>query len=356
MKFANILSRNSNNPADEITKRKNPLSDTAFLLITTVIIFVLMYVLGMILFAGKGFANPQNFFNLLNENAALIVLSCGLTIVMIAGGIDISVGGATALIGMSCVIHMDDQGGQFGTAIFVALGIGLTFGIVQGYLVAYLGVQPFIVTLAGMFFARGLTAIIETETRTVSNEGFNKIAQTRIRLPGVGSVNNNGVFVQAYLEIGVIVALVVVIALFATLRWTKFGRNLYAVGGNLQSALMLGINVKRTKFLSYVLCGLLTGIGGMIFLLHIRSGATTHASGMEMDAIASSIIGGTLLTGGVGSVFGTFIGALTKGTIGNIVRAIGLTGAWWTGISRAAMLCFFIVLQSVIIMRKRKKS
>jgi simple sugar transport system permease protein len=333
--------------------RGEPMSDTTFLLIITVVIFLAMYVSAAILFSGKGFAKPQMFFNLLNENAALIIISCGLSIVMIAGGIDISVGGMTALISVACVVHLNDmEGSGFLTSLLLALGIGLAFGLLQGYLVAYLDIQPFIVTLAGMFFARGQAAMIETQTRTVANESFSALAQARIRLP-IGSMNNNGVFVQAYMELGVIIALVTVAALFVTLRWTTFGRSLYAVGGNKQSALMLGINVKRTKFLSHVLCGLLTGLGGFVFLLHVRSGAVTHAAGYEMDAIAASIIGGTMLTGGVGNIFGTFIGVLTKGAIGNIVRAMGLVGSWWPGITLAAMLCFFLILQSVITSRKR---
>jgi simple sugar transport system permease protein len=330
-----------------------PMTDTTSLLIITVVIFVLMYVIAMICFADKGYAKPQMFFNLLNENAALIIISCGLSIVMTVGGIDISVGGMTALISVACVLHLNDMpGSNFYTALLLALGIGLAFGAVQGYFVAYLDIQPFIVTLAGMFFARGQAAIIETQTRTVDNASFARFAEMRIRLP-IGSLNNNGVFVQAYTEIGVLIALAIVVVLFVVLRWTKFGRNLYAVGGNKQSALMLGINVKLTKFLAHLLCGVLAGIGGFVFLMHVRSGAVTHASGYEMDAIASSIIGGTLLSGGVGNIFGTFVGVLTKGTIGNIVRAMGLVGAWWSGITLAALLCFFIILQSVITSRKK---
>ncbi|MDR2300614.1 MAG: sugar ABC transporter permease YjfF [Deltaproteobacteria bacterium] len=335
--------------------RSEPMSDTTSLLIITVAIFLVMYLTAAYLFSDKGFAKPQMFFNLLNENAALIIISCGLSIVMIAGGIDISVGGLTALITVACVVHLNDmEGSSFLTSLLLALGIGLAFGLVQGFLVAYLDIQPFIVTLAGMFFARGQAAMIDTQTRTVANESFSALAQMRIRLP-IGSVNNNGVFVQAYMELGVVIALLVVAALFVTLRYTTFGRSLYAVGGNKQSALMLGLNVKRTKFLSHVLCGLLTGLGGFVFLLHVRSGAVTHAAGYEMDAIAASIIGGTMLTGGVGNIFGTFIGVLTKGAIGNIVRAMGLVGSWWPGITLAAMLCFFLILQSVITSRKRAK-
>ena len=166
--------------------------------------------------------------------------------------------------------------------------------------------------------------------------------------------NRRGVYIDAYVEIGVIVALLVVILMFCLLRWTKLGRSFYAVGGNHQSAMMLGINVKRTKFISHVMCGLLAGIGGYVYFLHVGSGSVANAMGAEMDAIASSIIGGTMLTGGVGNIIGTLFGVLSLGTIQNIVSSAGLDEAWWTGITRAAMLCLFLIVQSVVIARKKK--
>ena len=135
----------------------------------------------------------------------------------------------------------------------------------------------------------------------------------------------------------------------------KLGRSFYAVGGNQQSALMLGINVKRTRFIAQLLSGLLAGIAGYVYFMHVGSGSPSHASGMEMNAIATSIIGGTLLTGGVGNIFGTFLGVLSLGLIQNIVSSIGLDQAWWTGITVAAMLCLFLVIQSVIMAQSRKK-
>jgi len=234
------------------------------------------------------------------------------------------------------------------------LAIGLAFGIVQGLLVAYLDIQPFIVTLAGMFFARGMTTIVNTNPFNVANPEFVALKETRITVPGFGSVNKVGNYVPAYIEIGVVVALLTVIILFCVLRWTKLGRSFYAVGGNSQSALMLGINVKRTKFLSHLICGLLAGIGGFVYFLHVGSGSASHASGMEMNAIASSIIGGTMLTGGVGNIIGTFFGVLSLSTIQNIVSSAGLDQAWWTGITIAAMLCLFLVIQSVVMARKSK--
>lgn len=333
-------------------KFKN-LTDTNLLLLITVVVFFVMYI-GAIVFQGKGFLKPQTFFNILNSNASLIVLACGMSLVMITGGIDISVGGVTALVSMCCAVYLDYHGGNVFVAILIALAIGIAFGAVQGFLVAYLDIQPFIVTLAGMFFARGMTTIVNTNPFNVQNESFVALKETRIIVPGFGSVNKLGKYVNAYVEIGVIVAILTVIILFCVLRWTKLGRSFYAVGGNSQSALMLGINVKRTKFLAHLLCGLLAGIGGFVYFMHVGSGSASHASGMEMNAIASSIIGGTMLTGGVGNIIGTLFGVLSLSTIQNIVSSAGFDEPWWTGITIAAMLCLFLIVQSVVMARKKR--
>lgn len=338
--------------------RKNKFSlgkmtDTNLLLTITIVVFFVMYI-GAMVFLGKGFLKPQNFFNILNSQAYLIILSCGMSLVMITGGIDISLGGVTALISMCCAVNLDYKNGTIFTSILIALAIGLCYGVVQGYLVAYLEIQPFIVSLAGMFFARGMTTVVNSAPFNVANEALIALKDTRINVLGLGSVNKKGVFVPAYVEVGVIVALIVVVVMFVILRWTKLGRHFYAVGGNYQSALMLGINVKRTKFLAHLICSLLAGVGGFVYFVHVGSGSPSHASGAEMNAIASSIIGGTLLSGGVGNIIGTFFGVLSLCTIQNIVSSIGLDQAWWTGITIAAMLCIFLVIQSIVLAKKKK--
>lgn len=342
-----------NNTKAPSLARKGRLTDAKLLLIITICVFAVMYVCA-VLFLGSGFKKPQTFFNILNENAALLILSCGMSLVMITGGIDISVGTLTALICMSCAVNLDYQGGTVLTAILLALGIGTAFGLVQGFLIAYLEIQPFIVTLAGMFFAKGMTTIVNATQFNVENAAFKALKETRIYVPGMGSVNKLGAYVPAYVEIGVVVALVVVAVLFVVLRWTKFGRSVYAVGGNSYSANMLAINVKRTKFLAHLICGILAGIGGFVYFLHVGSGSPSHASGAEMNAIASSIIGGTMLTGGVGNIIGTLFGVLSLSTIKNIVSSLGLDEAWWTNITVAAMICLFLVIQSLVLSRKNK--
>lgn len=331
------------------------LSGTTFLLIITIVLFVVMYTAGMFAFADKGFAKPQMFLNLFISNAGLIVIACGLTLVMITGGIDISVGSVTALVCMSAAYHMEVKGGSAFTAILIALGIGLAFGIVQGYLVAYLNIQPFIVTLAGLFLGRGLTSVISTEMISIKNEVFLSWANCKIFLP-FGSVNKKGIFQPAYIYPTVIIALLVVIAMVIILKYTKFGRRVYAVGGNQQSALMMGLNVRRTKMQAYVLNGFLVGLGGFLFCLNSCAGFVEQAKFMEMDAISSAVIGGTLLTGGVGNPIGTLFGVLIKGTIASLITTQGTLSSWWVRITLSALLCFFIVLQSVIVSRKRKSS
>ncbi|WP_455529930.1 ABC transporter permease [Ruminococcus sp.] len=331
------------------------LSDTNLLMSITIIVFILMYAFA-IFGLGAGFLKAQTFFNMLNANAALIILACGMTLVMITGGIDISLGGMAALVSMCSAVYLDMHSGSVIGAVMISLGIGLAFGIIQGFLVAYLDIQPFIVTLAGMFFARGMTTIVNTNPFNVQNEAFVKLKETRIIIPGMGSVNKRGDYIDAYIEIGVVIALLIVAALFLFLKWTKTGRSFYAVGGNRQSALMLGINVKRTTFLAYLMCGILGGIGGFVYFMHVGSGSASHATGAEMNAIASSIIGGTMLTGGVGNIIGTFFGVLSLALIQNIVSSAGLDQAWWTGITNASMLCIFLVIQSIIIARRKKEN
>ncbi len=331
----------------------NKVSDANMLLAITVIVFFLMYI-GAMIFQGGGFTKPQNFCNMLNSEAPLIITACGMSIVMISGGIDISVGGVVALVSMCCAVYLDYGNGSILGSVLIAIGIGVAFGLVQGFLVAYLDIQPFIVSLAGMFFARGMTTIVNSAPFNVANEEFKALKATRIDIPFIGSLNKEGAFVPAYIEIGVIVALVIMVLLFVVLRWTKLGRSFYAVGGNKQSALMMGINVKRTKFLSHLICSILAGIAGYVYFLHVGSGSASHAMGMEMNAIASSIIGGTMLTGGVGNIIGTLFGVLSLSTIQNIVASAGLDQAWWTGITIAAMLCIFLLIQSVVMAQKKK--
>ncbi len=338
-------------------RRREPLTDAQLLMTISIGIFVAMYALAMI-FMGGGFLKAQQIFDILNDNSYLIIIACALTIVMIGGGINISVGGVISLTCMACAIFLNAHTGGLSIALsaLLALGIGLAFGAGMGFLVSYLEIQPFIVSLAGMFLARGLTTILSVNPVKVTHEGFLEVVKAKIKIPWLGYVAQNGNLIPAKIEIGAVVAVCVVILMYLLLCYVKLGRNIYALGGNNQSALMLGINVKRSRFLSYVISGLLSGLAGFVFLLHKPAGNASVAMRSEMDAIAASIIGGTLLTGGVGNVIGTFFGVMILATIQKIIALSPLNASWWQDMASGAMLGFFIILQSVVLANRAKKA
>ena len=286
------------------------INGNSFLLMVTVLLFIVMYAAGMVIFADKGFAKPQMFLNLFISNAGLLVIAMGQTIVMITGGIDISVGSVTALVCMLCAYDMEKKGMSAYMAVAIALLIGLLFGIVQGFLVSYLEIQPFIVSLAGMFFGRGMTSIISTDMISIKYKTFFAWANYKIYLP-IGSYGRRGKFIPAYIYPTVIIAILIFIV---------------------------------------VLDGLLAGCGGFLFCLNSCSGFVEQAKGLEMDAISASVIGGTLLSGGVGTPFGTVFGVLIKGTISSLITTQGTLSSWWVRIALSALLCFFIVLRALSCM------
>ncbi|MCM1257301.1 MAG: sugar ABC transporter permease YjfF [Roseburia sp.] len=332
------------------------INSNTLLLIITIVLFFVMYAAGCVIYSGKGFTHLQTFLNILINNAGLLCVTCGMTCVMLTGGIDISVGSLIALDCMFLAVGMERWGMSAPLLCILVLLIGIVFGMVQGFCVGYLQIQPFIVTMAGMFFGRGMTAIISTDQVSISgNEWFVGLANAKIQIPFGAYTNNKGVLQIPYIRITVVVALIVLVAIFLMLRYTKFGRSLYAVGGNEQSAVMMGLNVPMTKLKAYVLSSFLCSIGGICFCLNTMSGNVQQATGLEMDAIASSVIGGTLLTGGVGNVIGSFFGVLINGTISTLVKTNGKLLSSWSNIAVAALLCFFIVLQSIFANIKAKK-
>jgi len=334
-------------------KRKEALSNSNLLFAIAAAIFVLMYGFAILRYP-HSFLQYQTFFDLFNLNASLIILTLGLSIVMIGGGIDISVGAVTGLVTMCCAVYLESGTGSVGGSMLLALGIGLAFGLLQGFLVAYLEIQPFIITLAGMYLANGLLTIIHKDPLNVTLPAFVGLRDFEIVVPWLGTTNQLGNFIPLAVKPGAIVVFVLIALLAVVMHWSRFGRNLYAVGGNSQSALMLGINVKRTKFRSYVLCGLLSGIAGFVFIMTTGAGNIGNASGFEMKAIAGSIIGGTMLSGGVGNLIGSPIGALTLLTINELIRAAGVNSNFQAIVS-GLLLCIFIVLQNVVLWLRGKE-
>ena len=301
----------------------------------TLSLFVLLYVVGMMNY--RGFMKPQVFCNLLIDNAALIIATIGITFVLLIGGIDISIGSVVALTCMSSAQMLQNTGLPAPAVILIVLAMGAVFGLVQGWLITEFNMQPFIVTLAGQFFARGMTAIISRETIVIDNPVYTSLASARIYvLPG------------GFISVGVVIALVTLVAATLVLKFTRFGRNIYALGGNEMSAQLMGLPTKRTKILAYVVCGFCSALAGVVYSLIMLSGYPLHAVSMEMDAIASSVIGGTLMSGGVAFLPGTLLGVLIQGVIQTFITFQGTLSAWWTRIIIALLLCLFIVIQAVV--------
>lgn len=336
---------------------RKKMNGNTLLLIITIVLFFVLYAGGCIAYGDKGFTNLQTLLNIFRSNAGLICIACGMTCVMLTGGIDISVGSLVALDCMLLAYGMSEWHIPAVPMCLIVLAVGLLFGLVQGYCVGYLKIQPFIVTMAGMFFARGMTAVISTDQLSITKEAsetFYNWANYRIYLPFGGTVNKAGKVIMPYISIGVVIAILVLAVIFLVLRYTKFGRSLYAVGGSEQSASMMGLDVKKTKLRAYILSSFLCSVGGICYCLNTMLGSVTQAVGLEMDAIASSVIGGTLLTGGVGNVIGSFFGVLINGTISSIVQMNGKLASSWPNIITAMLLCFFIVLQSIFAKIKEK--
>lgn len=335
--------------------KKAKINSNNILLLITVVLFVVMYGAGCIIYADKGFTRVQTFCNLFINNAGLICIACGMTCVMLTGGIDISVGSLVAMDCMFLAVGIEQWGMSSPVLMLLVLLIGIVFGLVQGFCIAYLDIQPFIISMAGLFFARGMTAVISKEqVSIVSDKLFTFLSSYKVELPFGGYVNKKGIVQMPYIRISVIVALIVVAVIFLMLRYTKFGRSLYAIGGNQQSAALMGLDVKKIKLKAYVLSSFLASIGGICFCLNTMAGTPTQAQGLEMDAISSAVIGGTLLTGGVGNVLGTLVGVMINGTISTLVKSNGKLVSSWANIVTAILLCFFILLQSIFAKIKER--
>ncbi|GAB2664631.1 galactofuranose ABC transporter, permease protein YjfF [Nocardia goodfellowii] len=303
--------------------------------LATAVLFAVMYGIGVARYPAFGY--PQVFVNLFIDNAFLLVLAVGMTFVILTGGIDLSVG---AVLAVSTVISAWLVTVHHWPApvvmVLILLG-GTVFGAGMGAVIHYFEIQPFIVTLAGMFLARGLSYVISTDSITITDATYTRLAQQRIHL---GS--------SVFLSVSMVVAIAVVAAAFVVLHYTRLGRTVYALGGNEQSALMMGLPVARTKIAAYAISGGCSALGGILFTFYTLSGWSLHAVGMELDAIAAVVIGGTLLSGGSGFVLGTVLGVLTLGVIQTVINFQGTLSSWWTKIVIGGLLLVFILLQRVL--------
>jgi simple sugar transport system permease protein len=308
-------------------------------LLITLLLFIALFIVGSIKY--PSFFSLQVFFNLFIDNAYLIILAIGMTFVLVIGGIDLSVGSVLCLVCMASAYLLENKGTNPYVVMLLMILLGAVYGLVQGCLIQYFKMQPFIVTLAGLFLGRGAAAWISIETINITNKTYNDIAHFRVRLIG-----------DNFISMGAVIAIIVFLVGIYIAHYTKFGRTVYAIGGNEQSALLMGLPVARSKVLVYMLSGVCSSLAGIVFSFYMLSGYSLHGQGMELDAIASAVIGGTLLTGGVGYVVGSLFGALTQGVIQNIIMFDGSLNSWWTKIVVAALLCIFIIIQRLLVSRR----
>ena len=306
-------------------------------------LFIVMFALGSVAFTG--FFSFQNFLNLFIDNAYLLILAVGMTFVIIAGGIDLSVGSMLALATMvsSSLLEKSHMSALF--VIPIVLLIGTALGFFMGYLIQTFDLPPFIITLAGLYLARGLCYVVSIDTIGITNAFFKSAAHAQVTII-------DGAFLSpsALIAIGV-----VLIGLFIA-RYTKFGRTVYAIGGSEQSALLMGLPVARTKIAIYALSGFCSALAGIVFTFYTLSGYALDGKGMELDTIATVVIGGTLLTGGVGNLLGTVLGVLVYGIIQVLIVFQGTLNSWWTRIVIGFLVFAFCLLQRVFEAKKGARS
>lgn len=320
-------------------KAKGEISFSNVSLLITIILFLSLFIGGSLRY--DRFFSLSTFFNLFNDNAYLIIAAIGTTFVLLTGGIDISI---ASTIAFTCVLSASLLRGGVPAVVVIpiVLSIGLGLGLGMGSIIHYFKLQPFIVTLAGQFLMRGLCAVISTESIPISNEFYKAAALNKILIG------------RAKIYYYVFITFIVIGGAYYILKYTKFGRSVYALGGNEQSAVLMGLPVARTKIAVYGINSFCAALAGVIFSFYTLAGYSLQNIGLELDAISSAVIGGTLLTGGVGTVIGTTIGVLIQGIIQTIVTYENLN-TWWTKVTIAALLCIFIIIQRIISIKAEKK-
>ncbi|MGJ4728344.1 galactofuranose ABC transporter, permease protein YjfF [Luteimonas sp. SDU101] len=307
-------------------------------LAVTIALFTGMSVAGGALY--DGFLRPQVFLNLFIDNGFLLIVAVGMTFVILTGGIDLSVGAVIAFSTVLLASLVQQQGWHPLPAIALVLALGTAFGALMGVLIQRYRLQPFVVTLAGMFLARGAATLVSVESIGIDHAFHVAVASLRIPLGGGAS-----------LSAGALIALMVVAAGAVLAGRTRFGRGVYAIGGSEASARLMGLPVDRTLVQVYALSGFCSALGGVVYTFYMLSGYSLHAMGLELDAIAAVVIGGTLLAGGSGYVLGTVFGVLVLGLIQTLIVFDGGLSSWWTRIAIGALLLLFCLLQRILARR-----
>jgi ribose/xylose/arabinose/galactoside ABC-type transport system permease subunit len=313
-------------------------------LIITFAIFVLVYFVGGRLYPAM--QKPQVFFNFFINDSSLLLVSIGMTMVILSGGggIDLSVGGVIALVSTASAAMLRAGASPY-LVIPTMIVIGVALGGLMGWIIQFLKVQPFIATLMGLYLARGLAYIISLSSVGIKNPIYMKIALTPIYIPFF-----HNTYIYPTTLVGPIMLLVAAYLMF----FTRFGRTIYAMGNNEQSAMLMGLSVARTKILVYAFSGLCSALGGIVFSMSLLAGYGQFATGMELDSIAAVVIGGTALTGGVGNIIGTLFGVLIHGTIVSVLQFNGTLSSWWTRIGVGLLTLIAIGVQSIFYISKKR--
>ncbi|MBB4005139.1 galactofuranose ABC transporter, permease protein YjfF [Aurantimonas endophytica] len=307
-----------------------------FALVTTLAVFLIAYALCIAQFPNM--LSTRVIGNLLTDNAFLGIAAVGMTFVILSGGIDLSIGSVIAFAGIFIAVAVGEWGIHPIAAIVLVLLLATAFGGVMGAMIHYLAMPAFIVTLAGMFFARGMAFVVSTQSVAIDHPFYDGLQDLWIRLPGGGRLTFVGMVMLAVFAVGILVA-----------HRTRFGRNVYALGGSRQSAELMGVKVARTTIGIYAMSSFLAGLSGIVLSLYTSAGYSLAAVGVELDAIAAVVIGGTLLTGGSGFVAGTFLGIMIMGLIQTYIVFDGTLSSWWTKIVIGFLLFAFIVLQRGLV-------
>lgn len=285
--------------------------------------------------------------NLLINNAHLILIAVGLTFVILMGGIDLSVGAVIAFASVAGVMLVNAGWNPWLAAVMmVAMGAG--FGAIAGTLIHHFDVQPFIATLATMFLARGLASMLSTVPERLPADSALRLVNHSFKLIDGPRVND------LVITPGVILTGLIVVAAVFVLHRTRLGRTVYAIGGSEQSAQMMGLPVGRTKVLAYVISGSLAGVAAVVYTSRLGAAQNITGIGWELDAIAATVIGGALLTGGAGFVLGSVVGALVIGLMTVLITRDGGIPPEATTIITGGILLVFVLLQRGIIGRNRQ--
>ena len=311
-------------------------------MLVTIALFFLGYAYGYIQYPGM--RNPQAFANLFIDKGYLLIAAIGETFVILSGGIDLSAGAIIALVSTASAYLMEKQGFYPEWVIPWMLLMGTLLGLGMGSLIHFFKVQPFIATLAGMFFARGMCFFISLDAIPISDPFYRAWSMARIPIPFLD---------KTHISVNVVISLVVLVVAMFVLHRTRFGRTIYAMGGNEHSARLMGLQVGRTKILIYGLAGFCSALAGVTYSVALLSGHGLYASGLELDVIASVVIGGTLLTGGAGSIVGTVLGVLVYGIIQVLIVFQGTLNSWWTRIVIGFLVFLFCLLQRLFESKKK---